>query len=822
MRVLKFGGSSVSTPDRIRQVAEIVLRTARKERTIVIVSAFQNVTNQLLDCAQRAASGETGYKQLFDKLLHRHLDTVDTLSRNRSSTRTAIHDRIDKELQQLRSVLQGIHLLRDCPPSALDTVGSFGERLSAITIAAHLNSKHPAEYVDARQIVVTDDQFTQAAVQFDRTNKAIKTYFRKLFSKSRRAVIPVVTGFIGCTADGRTTTIGRNGSDYSAAILGAALDASVIEIWTDVDGVYSADPRTVPSSFVQHHLSYEEAMELSYFGAKVLHSSTIAPAVAKNIPILIKNTMNPSAPGTMISKRADERDVVAKGITAVDDISLLTLRGMIMVGVPGTAERLFRSLASNRVNVILISQASSEHTICFAVSTADAPRARRAIQHEFRYELQHALTSLDEKSAQTIVAIVGEGMKGTPGVAGHVFESLGRNSINVNAIAQGASELNISFVIDSPNRTRALNVIHQAFFEKRKHLALFVVGTGNIGAALLKQLHQQLGFLREHAFDIRVCGIANSKRVLLRRDGVHLGHWENSFKASRQPFHARALAAEVRRMELTNVALVDCTASAEIVNLYPDFVNANMHIVTPNKKANVLPWKDYDALMQLLKKRQKHFLYEANVGAGLPIISTLQDLIASGDIIHKIDGIFSGTLGYLFNNFDGTRPFSELVRQAHAEAFTEPDPRDDLSGIDVARKLLILARQLGSQVELGDIRVESLIPKNLRGGVFSNALFQRFARFDAEMQRRVMDARSRNTVLRYVGTLSNGQGSAALQEVPATHPLASSKGTDNIIVFTTERYHHTPLVVQGPGAGADVTAMGVFSDILKLLYYLPS
>ncbi len=821
MRVLKFGGSSVSTPGRIRDVCAIVLQAAKKERVAVVVSAFQGITNQLLECAQRAASGDADYTKGYDKLLQRHIDAVKSLHDKRPAGRET-RARIESELQELRNVLQGIYLLRDCPPSALDIVGSFGERLSAITIASYLRSKNPAEYVDSRDIIITDDQFTHAAVQFDQTNKAIQTYFKKHFDRANRNTIPIVTGFIARTADGRTTTIGRNGSDYSAAIVGAALDASVIEIWTDVDGVYSADPRAVPAAFVQPRLSYEEAMELSYFGAKVLHSSTIAPAVAKNIPILIKNTMNPSTPGTMISKQVDERYIVAKGITAVDDITLLTLRGMSMVGVPGTAERLFRSLASNQVNVILISQASSEHTICFAVNSPDVGRARRAIQHEFRYELQHALTSLDEKPSQTIVAIVGEGMKGTPGVAGSVFQALGRNNINVDAIAQGASELNISLVVDARNRTRALNVIHEAFFEKRKHLALFVVGIGNIGAALLKQLDQQQAFLRAQAFDVRVCGIANRKQLLLKRDGVNLQGWREEFAKSKQSFSSQTLADEVAKMDLTNVALVDCTASPEIVSSYPGFVKANMHIVTPNKKANVLPWESYRELVDLLRRRQKHFLYEANVGAGLPIISTLKDLISSGDTIHRIDGIFSGTMSYLFNNYDGTRRFSELVRDAHLKGYTEPDPRDDLSGIDVGRKLLILARQLGAKMELEDIRVESLVPRKLRGGAFSSDFFDKLASFDSDMRRRSAAASSRNMVLRYIGSLSDGIGSAGLKEVPYSHSLASTKGSDNIIVFTTERYHNTPLVVQGPGAGADVTAMGVFSDILKLLHYLPS
>ena len=492
-----------------------------------------------------------------------------------------------------------------------------------------------------------------------------------------------------------------------------------------------------------------------------------------------------------------------------------------MVGVPGTAERLFRALASHRVNVILISQASSEHTICFAVSASDLAAARRAVAGEFRYEFLSKLTSLDEKANQTIVAIVGEGMKGTPGVSGKVFQALGRNSINVSAIAQGASERNISFVIQSDQRSRALNVIHEAFFEKNKHLAVILVGVGNIGSTLLRQLHQQRSFLLSQGYDVRVCGIANSKQYVLDPAGIDLSTWREKLNRSQRKMSLSEFAHRIGRMEFINAVLVDCTASSDVVDAYPEFVDANLHIVTPNKKANVLPWSRYSSLMDLMKSRQKHFLYEANVGAGLPVISTLTDLISSGDQIVKVEGIFSGTLSYLFNHFDGAKPFSEFVREAHQLGFTEPDPREDLSGGDVARKLLILARHLGMKLDMKDIKVENLIPISLRRGAFSDTFYTRFARSDSAMDQRLQKAKARGAVLRYVGTLRGKEASAGLREVPPDHPFAGTKGSDNIIAITTHRYTRTPLVVQGPGAGADVTAMGVFSDILKLLHYLP-
>jgi aspartokinase/homoserine dehydrogenase 1 len=473
------------------------------------------------------------------------------------------------------------------------------------------------------------------------------------------------------------------------------------------------------------------------------------------------------------------------------------------------------------VNVILISQASSEHTICFAVSSHDAVRARKAIMHEFRYDLQSKLTSLDEKLLQTIVAVVGEGMRGAPGVSGKVFQTLGRSAINVSAIAQGASERNISFVIDSSQKKQALNVVHESFFNNRRVLSLVVVGVGNVGAELLNQLHQQKTFLLENGFDVRVVAVTDSKRFVIIRDGIDLRHWHNALSASEHRMIPSALAKAIAELNLTNAALVDCTASPAIVDAYPDFINANLHIVTPNKLANVLPWKRYCELMNLLEKKQKLFFYEANVGAGLPVISTLKDLVATGDTVHNIEGILSGTLSFLFNSFDGTKPFSLLVREAQDLGYTEPDPREDLSGSDVARKLLILAREIGLTMDLRDVRVESLVPPSLRNGTFNKEFYSRFAKYDDSVKRRFEQARTNNKVLRYVGTLHGTAASAGLKEFPSDHPFASTKESESVIVFTTKRYSTLPLVVKGHGAGAEVTAMGVFSDILKLLHSLP-
>ncbi len=873
MKVMKFGGSSLGSPERIREVGSIVLEAAKREPAVIVVSAFQGITNQLLECARLAERRDPAWQQIYDAIVKRHHSAIASLFAGRPSGR--IRTATDQQLGELHDALHGIRLLGNCPPAALDIVASFGERLSASIVAAYLRRSCRAKFVDARQFVVTDDQFTAANVIFPKTNRTARRYFATLWREFERAV-PVVTGFIGCTPDGRTTTIGRNGSDYTAAIVGAALDASLIEIWTDVDGVLSADPKAVASAFVLPQITYEEAMEMSYFGAKVLHAGTIGPAVTKSIPILIKNTFNPGAPGTLISRATNGHrpngvghngvhrhhnngngyhvnghaanghgtapsrrmngngvngwhgnghhvngQKLAKGVTSIGDVTLLSLQGQKLLGGLGTSERLFRALAAHGVNVILISQASSEHTICFAVSNKDIVDAERAVTGEFRLELEHGLMALEKKEDQAIIAVVGEGMRGRPGAAGKVFGALGRHNINVNAIAQGASERNISCVIEASQQRRALNVIHQGFFEPRKLLNLVVVGVGNIGSTVLRQLNEQRSFLCDQGFDVRVVAVANSKRFVVAPDGLDLARWREALDAATRRMDPSVLATEIAKLELANGALVDCTAESSIVDAYPEFVSANLHVITPNKRANTLPWRRYTALREVFTANQKHFLFETNVGAGLPIISTLRDLVVSGDVVNKVEGVFSGTLSYLFNTFDGSVPFSALVRDALRLGFTEPDPREDLSGLDVARKLLVLARQIGLKMDLEDVTVTNLVPKHLTSGPFSERFFTSFAAHDAEIGDRIRRAQSQDRVLRYVGTIENGRARAELKEFPRSHPFAATKGADNIIAFTTNRYSRTPMIVQGPGAGADVTAMGVFSDILKLLNYLP-
>ncbi|MDR3478651.1 MAG: bifunctional aspartate kinase/homoserine dehydrogenase I [Gammaproteobacteria bacterium] len=820
MRVLKFGGTSVATPERIRDVTRIIINAAKEEATIVVVSAFQGVSSQLLLCGNMAASGDINYLAIYEELTERHFNAIDTLFAKKNHP---IKITIQQMLLELNEILQGIFLLKELTLGAQDNIASFGERLSACILANYINQEYPSEYVDARRLILTDNNHTQAAVIYEKTNDAIRRYYDEILLKG--PLIPVITGYIGSTIDGRTTTLGRNSSDYSAVIIGAALDATQIEIWTDVDGIYSADPQLVPSAFVVQHISYAEAIELSYFGAKVIHPSMFIPVFEKQIPILIKNTLNPHCAGTLIehqhSKKAPKK-IAAKSISVIDDITLLIWQGNGTADVSSTIERLFKCLTLGHINIFLILEASPKHTICLAISHKEIEKARNAIQQEFYFEMHHQLFRIDEKPSQSIIAIIGDDIKKlSPEVAGKMFQSLGKMQVNVNAIVQGASERNFSLVIDAHHRTRALNLIHQAFFAKSKCLSLILIGVGQVGTKLLEQLHEQMRELKAKKYRVSVCAIANSQKMLVNTQGIDLDHWSAELARSTESFDIVALLKTLSHIECSNIALLDCTASDDIVKAYPMFIQEGVHIVTPNKRANTLPYSEYLTLMAQFKHYQCHFLCTSNVGAGLPVITVLRDLIACGDTVIKIEGILSGTLSYLFNHYDGSLTFSKVLQQTQILGMTEPDPREDLSGLDVARKLLILARILGLKMELSDVSIENLVPEALRFGKFTDQFYKDYERYEDYFKQRLLQCHSNDTVLRYVGTLQNGQASARLEEIPLDHPLALACYSDNIISFQTHRYHEMPLVIRGPGAGVEVTAMGVFSDILKLLSYLP-
>jgi aspartokinase/homoserine dehydrogenase 1 len=815
VKVLKFGGSSLATPDRIAGVARIVLEGVNGSAAAIVVSAFQGITDQLLEAARLAGRRDAAYGAARDEIVARHRAAVDGLFAPSDSS--DIRATLGAELGEMSRTLQRIYQNGLCPPSEFDAVASFGERLSALIVAAYLNRFRPARFVDARQFVITDGQFTRATVRHASTARLARQYFSDLWDHPDRP-LAVVTGFIGSTIDGRTTTVGRNGSDYTAAVVGAALGASAIEIWTDVDGVLSADPRAVSSAFVIPRISYEQAQEMSEFGAKVVHPSAVACAVGQSIPILIKNTFNPDAPGTLIQRANGDQPAI--GISSMPDLAVLSLGVAAAVHMPRTAERVFRALADRSVKVVLACHASPDQTTTVVVSGVDADSAADAVGREFAFELHRGSAVLECVRDQAIVAAVGNEAS-RRGLASRMLGALGRHGIPAAPIGDGGRKRSIACIVDGSERSRAVNVVHQAVFSTRKTLALAVIGVGNVGRALLQQIAGRQAYLREQGFDLSVVAIANSKRFIIEPAGISLGHWADKLQASGRPMNASAFATELTALDLTSAAVVDCTAADAIVDAYPAFVDANLHIITPNKRAHVLPWPRYKDLLHLLRLRHRHFLYEATVGAGLPVVSTLHDLVASGDRIVKVEGIVSGTLSYLFNVFDGKVPFSEIVRNAHRQGLTEPDPREDLTGLDVARKLLILAREAGAAMNIEDVRVEPLIDPSLSAGPFSPRFFAELAEQDAAMSARVAGASSRASVLRYVATLENGEARARLQEVPCSHPLAATRGADNSIAFTTDRYCETPLVVQGPGAGPLVTAMGVFSDILKLLRYVP-
>lgn len=820
MRVLKFGGTSVATPERIQCVTRIILQSVKVEPTLVVVSAFQGVSSQLLLCGQTAANGDSAYLAILENIANRHLQAIETLFPHKNE---AIKASTTEMLLELNEILQGIFLLKELTLCAQDNISSFGERLCASILSHYINQEYPSEYVDSRRLIYTDNNYTQASVLFDKTNDAIRRYYDTCLHKG--PIIPVITGYIGTALDGRTTTLGRNSSDYSAVIVGAALDASQIEIWTDVDGIYSADPQLVPSAFVVKNVSYAEAIELSYFGAKVIHTAMFIPVFEKQIPILIKNTMNPQSPGTLIEHRHSQKNskkISAKSISVIDDITLLTWQGNGTSDVSATIERLFKCLTLGHINIFLILEASPKHTICLAISHKDLEKARAAIQQEFYFEIHHQLFRIDEKPSQSIIAVIGDEIKKlSPEIAGKMFQALGKMQINVNAIVQGASERNFSLVIDAHQRTRALNLIHQAFFAKTKCLSLIVIGVGNVGTCLLEQLKTQRKELASKHIHISICALANSQQMLIDPHGISLDHWQESLANAASPFDMVALLKSLSQIECSNIALLDCTASEEIVDAYPLFLQEGVHIVTPNKRANTLLYPQYQTLMDQFKQYQCHYLCTTTVGAGLPVITVLRDLIACGDTVIKIEGILSGTLSYLFTHYDGTVPFSHILKKTQELGMTEPDPREDLSGMDVARKLLILARLLGLRMELSDIDVENLVPEELRFGKFTEQFYQDYACYEDYFKQRLLHCQSNDMVLRYVGILQEGKASARLYELPRNHPLSTVCHSDNIISFQTHRYHEMPLVIRGPGAGIEVTAMGVFSDILKLLSYLP-
>ncbi|TSC86546.1 MAG: bifunctional aspartokinase / homoserine dehydrogenase 1 [Parcubacteria group bacterium Gr01-1014_8] len=812
VRVLKFGGTSVGSPDAIRHIVKIVQQRGKTRIAAIVVSAFSGVTDELIAIGKLAAKKDQSYKGFLAALEARHIDAVkELISRKNQDASIA---QVKVLFRFLEGAVQGVSLIHELSSGALDYIMCYGERLSAHIVADVLRDKGiRTEYLNARNIIFTDENFGSASVDFPETNKAINAYFKKHHS------VQVVTGFIASTPDGKTTTLGRGGSDYTASILGAALDVDVIEIWTDVSGVMTADPRTVKEAFPIKEMSYTEAIEVSYFGAKVIHPPTMQPAREKNIPILIKNTFEPEAPGTIISSKSADNGALAKSITSIGNVALLRVQGNDMPKIRGVLSRLFGALSKHAINVIVITQASSQHSITIAVLGADADTARKAIDEEF--ELERRTHRMDRTIVETklaVIALVGEGMRNKPGVAGRLFQTLGRNGINIVALAQGSSELNISFIVRESDTTKALNAIHTSFFyPRRRDINVFLTGTGLIGGMLLQQLLKQQEFLeRERGVRIRVAGIGNQRTMDLVQDGISLSTWKKDLVSSKKRMNIRAFIHEMKKMELPNKVFVDCTASDDIAAAYGDILASGIWVVTPNKKANSGTYKYYEELQQYAAFPGVQFFYETNVGAGLPIVNTLNDLRDSGDKLLKVEAVLSGTLSYIFNNFvEGTR-FSDIVRQAKEKGFTEPDPRNDLSGEDVARKILILAREAGYKLELKDVALKGLLGKRFRSADTPKKFFALLEKENTAFEKIRAHAAKKGLRLRYIARLEKGRASVSLEAVPSTHPFYELAESDNIVSFTTERYKRTPLVVKGPGAGAEVTAGGVLADILRI------
>jgi aspartokinase/homoserine dehydrogenase 1 len=808
MNILKFGGSSVGSAERIKKVNEILIgRVKNGQKIVVIFSAVQGVTDKLIEASKLAAQGNDDYQSVIDELQTIHVDIVNTLIS--VNNRSAVLTHLKILLKNLEELLYGVYLVKELTSKTLDYIMSFGERFSAFIINSCLNDYSiDSLYVDSRELIVTDNNFGNAHIDYKKTYNNIKETLDGSHSSY------IVTGFIAAPRQNETTTLGRGGSDLSASVFGAALDAEKIEIWTDVDGVMTADPRRVPEAFSVKRMTYEEAMELSHFGAKVIHPPTMQPALDKEIPILIKNTFNLQFEGTQITKKSDANGFIIKGLSSIDDISLVQIQGSGMVGATGIAERIFKALANENVNIILISQASSEHSICIGVLPHCAKKAKKALKEELKYELHYGIVNnIKIEKNMAVIAVVGENMRRTKGIAGRVFSTLGQNNINISAIVQGSSELNISVVIANSDIDKALNTIHHEFFIKEDSLLnVFLVGTGLIGSTFLRLIADK-GDLSKR---LRISGIANIDKMYLHKQGIEAGAWQKIFDNKGVKVDLDHFINEIKNQNLSRTVFVDCTASPKMKNYYRDLLKSGVSVVTPNKYANAADYKFYKKLHEIQQKSSARFLYETNVGAGLPVIETMQTLLKTGDEIKRIEGILSGTLSYIFNVFDGSEPFSRVVRKAKEQGYTEPDPREDLSGNDVARKILILARETGVQMNIEDIDLQGLLPDKAERASTVDEFFEILREFDGEYEEKLQKARSNNKKLRYIAVFEKGKAKVALTEVGADHPFYSMAGSDNIIALYTKFYNETPLVVKGPGAGANVTAAGVLGDVLKL------
>jgi aspartokinase/homoserine dehydrogenase 1 len=816
-KIHKFGGSSLRDAECFERVADI-LENEAQGRLGVVVSAMGGMTDKLLQLSAMAEQDNSAFATELRDLGKRYAATAKQLVEGEGLV--AILDQWSQDASDIESLLKDIALVKSAPQRSRDIVAGFGEiwsaRLLAALLARKFGESRGGSWLDARKVITVRHGDLGPAVQWDISRVQLARELDPEFSG-----VVVITGFIASDEENLQTTLGRNGSDFSAAIFASLTDADEFSIWTDVDGVMSADPNRVPEARIINSLSYNEAMELAYFGAKVIHPQTLGPAIEKNIPIIIRNTFAPQHAGSRISCEISPDEKI-KGITAIGEIALINLEGAGMIGVPGTADRLFRALKNAAVSVPLISQASSEHSICIAVPAELAERATRVISEAFVDELQSGqIQSVDVTAEQSIVAVVGDGMAGSPGIAAKFFGNLGRAGINIRAIAQGSSERNISAVMDSADVTRALRAVHSSFYLSAKTLSIGVIGPGTVGGTLLDQIHSQAERLKsEFNLDLRVRAIARSKTMALGERRIELDNWRETVASADLDADIDVFEKHVNGDHLPHAVIVDCSSDQGIADLYKGWLERGIHVVTPNKKAFSGDQAYYNALQEAGRRGNSHYFYETTVGAALPVIGTIKDLIDTGDRIRSLEGIFSGTLAYLFNVYDGSRPFSTIVRDARENGYTEPDPRDDLSGMDVARKLTILAREMGLQIEIGDFPVQNLVAEELRELSIEDFLAG-LSRYDDEILTLYKEASGEGKTLRYVAKLNDeGEASVGLEKIDGDMPFSQINLTDNIVQFVTDRYSKNPLVIQGPGAGPEVTAGGVFGDLLKLANFL--
>ena len=810
MKVLKFGGTSVADSKNIHQVLSIVKTTSVTHRVVVVVSAMGKTTDALIQGAKMAEQKNKAYKGLLLSLEEHHIKTIQELISVQQQREQISY--VKQLFKQLETIYEGCFLLQELSPRTLAKISSFGELLSSFIISVAAVKEMDAVYKDSRDLIVASNNYLGALVDFESTNKKIQTFF-----SSHHHRVTIVPGFVARTTEGKTTTLGRGGSDYSAAIYAAALMADELQIWTDVSGMFTANPKVVKQAYEISHISYQEAMELSHFGASVIYPPTIQPILQKEIPILIKNTFQPEDKGTLITKET-EQNSAAKGISHIDKIALITLEGIGMVGIPGFSKRLFEALSLHQINIILITQASSELSICIAVTEDETQLARKAINETFAYEIQlKRVKPVEIEKNLSIIALVGDNMKSHQGLSGKMFSALGKNNVNVRAIAQGASEKNISAVISKNDAKKALNTLHERFFEERiKQLNLFITGVGNVGERFLAQLQKQKKFLKKNLkLNISVIGISNSRTMVFNVGGILLSSWkealENGEKASLDGF-----LQQVKESNLRNSIFVDMTASDNVSMMYVLYLQASIAVVTCNKIACASELKNYLDLKKISRKYNAPFLFETNVGAGLPIIDTLKNLIASGDRVFKIQAVLSGSLNFIFNHFNESTSFHDVVKQAQAEGYTEPDPKIDLSGVDVARKILILARESGYKLNLDDIENQSFLPQESRDATTNEAFYLSLKKYESNFQEIFKAAKNQNCRIKYVADFDRGKATVGLQQIPVDHPFYNLEGSDNIVLFYTDRYSEHPLIIKGAGAGAEVTASGIFADVIRI------